>query len=91
VVVDAALMLDWGFQRDCDVVLAVVAPDAQHFQRLLADRGWPPEESAARLAAQPTREQFEHAADEILVNDGTPEDLSRKIAAVWNRLAMRRA
>src|SRR5262249_17640209 len=40
VVVDAALMLDWGFQRECDVVLAVVAGDARLFERLRADRGW---------------------------------------------------
>jgi len=89
VVVDAALMLDWGFQGECDVVLAVVAPESMQFERLLADRGWPPEESRARLAAQPTRATFEEAADEVIDNDGNEDDLARKIAAVWERLAMR--
>src|SRR5690349_9973798 len=40
IVVDAALMLDWGFERECDAVLAVVAPESLQVERLVRGRGW---------------------------------------------------
>ena len=46
VVVDAALMLDWGLERECDAVLAVVATEAH--QVVAPD-------ALARLGARPTR------------------------------------
>src|SRR5262245_3097352 len=52
VVVDAALMLDWGLERDCDAVLAVVAPEAEQVARLVRARGWTEEQARARLAVQ---------------------------------------
>src|SRR5262249_17759822 len=39
VVVDAALLLDWGFERECDAVLAVVAPLPLQLERLRTARG----------------------------------------------------
>ncbi|MGH7743030.1 MAG: dephospho-CoA kinase, partial [Candidatus Eiseniibacteriota bacterium] len=56
VVVDAALMLDWEFERECDTVIAVVAPEALQISRLVAARGWSEAQARARLAAQRTNE-----------------------------------
>jgi dephospho-CoA kinase len=52
VVVDAALMLRWGFERECDAVIAVVAPEDEQVARLARGRGWSEAEARARLAAQ---------------------------------------
>src|SRR4029077_20272184 len=43
--VDAALLLDWGFERECDAVVAVVATRALQVERLRAKRGWSEEEA----------------------------------------------
>ena len=43
----------------------------------------PAEEVRARMAAQATDEQRRAAADVVLVNDGTPEDLRAKVDALW--------
>ena len=52
VVVDAALLLDWGFERECDLVLAVVAPRAAQLERLRAQRNWNAEDAGRVLDAQ---------------------------------------
>ena len=75
VVVDAALMLDWGLERDCDAVLAVTALERDQLERLARSRGWSDEEARARLAAQRTPEDFRSAADVTLDNRGSVEAL----------------
>lgn len=86
VVVDAALMLDWGVDRDCDAVLAVVAPEPVQIARLGKARGWAEDEARARLAAQRSNEAFEAAADAVLRNDGTREALERAARETVARL-----
>jgi dephospho-CoA kinase len=89
VVVDAALMLDWGLEADCDAVLAVVAPEADQVARLMAARGWNEGEARDRLGAQRSNQAFEKAADEVVRNDASPEDLVRAVRAALARLRAR--
>jgi dephospho-CoA kinase len=77
VVVDAALMLEWGLERDCHAVLAVVAPEEMQIERLTRARGWSAGEARRRLAVQRTNAAFAAAADVTLENRGTPEELAR--------------
>jgi len=86
VVVDAALMLRWGFERECDAVIAVVAPEAEQVARLVRGRGWSEAEARARLAAQDSSEDLGAAADVTLENADTPESLARAARAAVNRL-----
>jgi dephospho-CoA kinase len=86
VVVDAALMLDWGVERGCDAVIAVLAPEAEQVARLVRQRGWTEEEARRRLNVQRTNEEFRAAADVALENRGTPADLERDARAVLDRL-----
>jgi dephospho-CoA kinase len=80
VIVDAAVMLDWGFERECDLVVAVVASDADAVARLEAARGWSEEEARRRLAGQRSSESLAAAADVVLENTGTESEL---IEAAW--------
>jgi len=86
VVVDAALMLRWGFERECDAVIAVVAPEAEQVERLMRGRGWSETEARARLAAQDSNEDLSAAADVTLDNRGTPESLARAAREAVSRL-----
>ena len=86
VVLDAALMLDWGIERGCDAVVAVVAPEADQLARLAASRGWSETESRARLAAQKSPAAFAAAADVTLENRGAIEDLESAARAAVERL-----
>lgn len=77
VVVDAALMLDWNLERACDGVLAVTAPEEDQVRRLVESRGWTEAEARHRLNAQRTNESYARAADAVIRNDGTLEELER--------------
>jgi len=91
VVIDAALMLEWGLERDCDGVIAVVAPEVEQISRLARARGWSEAEARARFAAQRTNEAFARAADVTLENRGRIEDLERVARAAVAELRGRRA
>jgi dephospho-CoA kinase len=77
VVLDAALLLDWGLERDCDALIAVTAPPAEQLGRLVRQRGWTEEQARSRLAVQRSDEEFRAAADVTLDNSGSIEGLAR--------------
>jgi dephospho-CoA kinase len=81
VVVDAALMLDWGFERECDAVVAVTAPEPLQVARLVA-RGLSEADARARLARQRPEAGFAQAADAVLVNDADEAALAVRARAV---------
>jgi dephospho-CoA kinase len=91
VVVDAALMLDWAFERDCDAVLAVIAPEEAQVARLVAARGWSEAEARRRLAAQRPNAGFAAAADEVIDNQGTEAELVAAAGEALERLQAARA
>jgi len=90
VVVDAALLLDWGLERSCDVVVAVVAPEEEQIARLARARGWSAEEARARLAVQRTNESYAAAADLVLDNRGSVAELEQTAREAVTRLARAR-
>jgi dephospho-CoA kinase len=91
VVLDAALLLEWGLERGCDAVVAVTAPEAEQVRRLVRGRGWTEAEARSRLLAQRTDEAFCAAADVTLDNSGSIEDLARGAQAAVAALRATRA
>jgi dephospho-CoA kinase len=91
VVLDAALLLEWGLERACDAVIAVTAPQAEQVARLVRGRGWTEAETRSRLLAQRTDEAFRAAADMTLDNTGSIEDLARGARAAVAALRAVRA
>lgn len=86
VVIDAALMLDWGLERACDAVLAVVADEEEQVRRLAQQRGWSPAEALARLGVQRAPQAFRAAADVTLENTGSRAALATAARAAVDRL-----
>jgi len=86
VVVDAALMMRWGFERECDAVVAVISPEAAQMARLTRARGWSDAEASARLVAQDSNETLAAAADVTLDNHGTLEALALAAREALGRL-----
>jgi len=77
VVIDAALLLDWGFERECDALIAVAAPVEARVERLRVQRGWSRDEAERRAAVQRAGEELRAAADVTLDNEGRPDELER--------------
>jgi dephospho-CoA kinase len=89
-VLDAALLFDWGFERECDAVLAVVAPHELCVARLVRSRGWSEAKARERLAAARSNEEFAALADETVRNDGSEAAALASARAAVARLEARR-
>ena len=86
VVIDAALLLDWGFERECDAVVAVTSRREAQLERLRTQRGWDAEEAGRVLDAQRPAPELAAAADMTIENDGGATELVRAARAACKRL-----
>jgi dephospho-CoA kinase len=89
VIYDVPLLVEGGPGGRFDKIIVVEAPVELRLERLAA-RGLPREQAMARMAAQASDEQRRSVADELIINDGSLQDLKVAVDAVWDRLASRR-
>lgn len=82
VVVELPVPIDLGEEW---VNVLVTAPRETRRARALA-RGGAPSDVDARMDRQPRRAAWIDWADEVIENDGTIEDLNRKVDVLWRRL-----
>jgi dephospho-CoA kinase len=86
VVHDHPLLVETGLAQLMDVVVVVdVAEDVQ-VDRLVRLRGMAEEDARARIAAQASRADRRSAADVVIDNSGTPEELVEAVDALWETL-----
>ncbi|MEP6759484.1 MAG: dephospho-CoA kinase [Actinomycetota bacterium] len=84
------LLIEMGAHRDCDVVVVLSTPPETQIRRSVA-RGMQEADARARLAAQLPLDERAQAADVLLDNEGTVEDLEAEVAVLWQDLAARAA
>lgn len=85
VLVDAPLLYESGFDRECDHVLAVLADPDIRLCRIMARDGLPLDSALSRLRAQKT-DDFYRRADGILYNNTSSTDLEeplRRLLTDW--------
>ncbi|MBD3368158.1 MAG: dephospho-CoA kinase [Candidatus Eisenbacteria bacterium] len=85
VVVDAALLAEWGILDAFDVVVAVVAPVEDRVKRLVA-AGYTREDVLARMARQMDPEAVANMSDIVIRNEGTLAELEERADEVWRRI-----
>jgi dephospho-CoA kinase len=83
VVHDIPLLVETGQQDDFDIVVVVEASVRAQLARLADQRGMAADEARARIAAQASPGQRRAAADYLIVNDGSLDDLRRRVDEVW--------
>jgi dephospho-CoA kinase len=84
-VVEAIKLLDGDLRKACDRIWVVVAPRKTMLERL-ASRGIGEPEAELRLAQQHTDEEFQKAADAVIVNDGVREKTRERVREAWLEL-----
>jgi dephospho-CoA kinase len=84
VVLDAPLLLEAGWDAICDIVLMVDAARETRLARA-RNRGWSETQFDEREAAQWPVERKREAADVVVNNDGTEEELSRAVRGFWEQ------
>jgi len=86
VISDIPLLFEVGLEHDFDGIILVDAPVATRRERLVRDRGLTPADADAMIAAQwdsaPKRKQ----ATWVIDNDGTPEQLTVRVADLWHTI-----
>lgn len=92
-VLDAALLVetlpDRGRSLGMRALVVVAAHPAEQVERAVRDRGMSHEAAQARLEAQAAQARKLAAADYILDNRGTPEDLELAVGVLWDDLEVR--
>ncbi|MFY7066723.1 dephospho-CoA kinase [Nocardiopsis changdeensis] len=89
VVYDVPLLVENGLESLYDVVVVVDTPDEVRVDRVVRSRGMDPEQVWARIRAQADRETRLAAADLVVDNSGTREQLTERVAQVWEELLAR--
>jgi dephospho-CoA kinase len=79
IVLDAAIMLETGWDKFCDRLVYVYAPRAARLRRLAEQRGWSEKEVELRERAQTTLTEKAMRAELAINNSGSPEALSRQV------------
>lgn len=87
IVLDAAVLLEAGWNDLCDVVIFIDAPQADRIARVQAGRGWSAEDLAKREASQWPLPRKRAAADAVIDNAGSVEEAAERLNEVIRRLA----
>ncbi|HYV36927.1 MAG TPA: dephospho-CoA kinase, partial [Gemmataceae bacterium] len=85
IVVDAAVMLEAGWNKFCDKIVYIDAPREQRLARLSQQRGWTEKEVESRAQAQLPLDVKVTKADASIDNSGTPDALAPQITQLLNR------
>ena len=79
--IDAIALFESGLNKLCKLTVAITAPEEVRVQRLMARDGITEEYARARIAAQPSTEEFARRCDAVLHNDSTREAFREKCLA----------
>jgi len=87
-VLEAAILLEAGWQWLVDEVWVVVASPETAVRRLAA-AGMEREQAEARIRSQLGNEERTCQADVVIENDGTPAELEARVQSLWEQLKER--
>ncbi len=88
VLIDAPMLFESGFDRECDGVICVVAPQSIRIARITARDGIDEESARRRIAKQLPDEYLIGHSDYTIVNDGSIEHLSEQVKHVAGQILM---
>lgn len=80
------LLFERRLANDFDQIVLVDAPRQLRFERLLKLRGVSEDDATNMIAAQMLAELKRARADFVIENDGSVDELYRRVDAVWERL-----
>ena len=84
VVHDVPLLVELGMGADYALTVVVDVPEGERLRRLVELRGMDEEAARARIRAQADDEQRRAAADVLLDNASTLDDLHRRVDDLWS-------
>jgi dephospho-CoA kinase len=82
VILDAAVLLEAGWNKMCTHIVFVHAPREIRLERLYRQRGWTENELSARESAQMPLNEKKQKADIVIDNSGSPEEVASEVDAL---------
>lgn len=86
VIVDAALIIEWGLQKELDYLILVESSFQNRIKRLKEYSGYSQKEAINRIKAQIKDRTRRKYADYVIRNDKDLKELKRKVLFLWERL-----
>jgi dephospho-CoA kinase len=87
IVLDAALLIETGYQKQMDRLVVVYAEEEQQVQRLMARDLFSREQALSRIRSQMPLTEKRNYADYLIDNSGTREQTERQAHEVFEKLA----
>lgn len=87
IVIEAIKLLEGPLAAQCDAIWVSDAPQEVQVERLERKRGMSREDALQRVRAQPPQQDKLKAADVIVRNNGSFEDLWRQVSEMWKIIA----
>ena len=88
VMIDAPLLYESGFDRECDAVIAVLASRALRLQRIMERDGLSETAALSRINAQPSDDFYKERADFIIYNDADEDAVKKEAVKILSSLAL---
>ncbi len=85
-IVDAPLLFESGFDKECNVIIAVTASRDKRIERLLHRDIIPLEAIELRLSKQWNDDFYTEKSNFVIQNNGSLTDIAEQVEAVYNHL-----
>jgi dephospho-CoA kinase len=89
-VVDAPLLFESGFDRECDATVSVIADRELRIRRILLRDGVSEEEARRRIASQKSDGELRRLSDYIIVNNGNRDELRKSVLWIAEEILNRK-
>ncbi len=86
IVIDAPLLFESGFDKECDFIVSVLAPKDLRVERIVKRDGISEEKAKLRISHQLSDEFLKQSSDFIIVNDGEIGDLHLKVSEIAEKI-----
>ncbi|MGB8657068.1 MAG: dephospho-CoA kinase [Candidatus Zixiibacteriota bacterium] len=91
VVIDAALVVEWGLENELDYLVLVESKREDNIRRLRKLKGYSRKEALDRIKAQLPEKTKKRKADFVIRNDKGLAELGEKAGKVWERMVRKHA
>ncbi len=85
-IIDAPLLFEAGYEKECDLTVALLASPELRLARLQARDSRPVEALRARMAAAPDDSFYSSRADMTVINDGNEDKLREAALAILGKI-----
>jgi dephospho-CoA kinase len=83
IVIEAIKLLESPLRQACDSLWVTYSPPGVQLKRLMEKRGMTEEAARQRILAQPSQEEKIQAANVVIRNEASFEDIWRQVQAAW--------